>query len=430
VQLYLLINTFAKNKNQSNFKKIVMKKTVMLISFAFILLSGFAQKSAVVSAYNYHRDGKLDKAKEYIDKAITNEKTMNDAKTWFYRGNIYIDIYRSTNEEYRSLDPDALNVAFNAYEKAKSLDAKNEYTEQINAFMPIVGEAYFNDGANRFNDGMAALDVKDTTAAQVAFGGAVNSFEKAYEIYTAVGTDDTTTIYYVSVAAELAGQYDKARTNLEKLVEMNYNKSGIYSSLAGIYFKQDKDTEKALNTYALGRERFPDDLNLLLNQTNIYLAEGMTKEALANLEAAATLDANNATIFFAIGAKYNEISDDKERDMEIREDAFQKAVAAYERAIEINPDYFDPIYNMGALYVNKAAEMYDIAGQLDLSEQAKYDEMVAQAKSYLEESLPYLEKAHEMQPDDMATMASLKEIYTRLGMLDKAATIGDQMEGN
>ena len=85
---------------------------------------------------------------------------------------------------------------------------------------------------------------------------------------------------------------------------------------------------------------------------------------------------------------------------------------------------------MGALYVNKAAEMYDIAGQLDLSEQAKYDEMVNQAKSYLEESLPYLEKAHEMQPDDMATMASLKEIYTRLGMLDKAATIGDQMEGN
>lgn len=406
-----------------------MKKTVLLITFSIFLMAGFAQKAAVVSAYNYHKDGKLDKAKEYIDKATAHPKTMNDAKTWFYCGNIYIDIYRSTNEEYKNLDPEALNKAYEAYAKAKELDEKDQYTDQVNGFMPIVGEAYFNDGANKFNDGMAALDVQDTASAEVAFGGAVNAFEKAYEIYTAAGTNDTTTIYYISVAAELGMQYDKAKENLKKLVSMNYQKSSIYSSLAGIYYNQDKDVDMAMKTYQLGRERFPDDLNLLLNQTNIYLSEGMTKEALDNLETAAALDATNPTIFFAIGAKYNEISDDKDRDSAVREDAFHKAVQAYENAIELKPDYFDPIYNMGALYVNKAATITDIANNLPFEKQKEYEEMIALANDYLEKSIPYLEKAHEMQPDDMATMASLKEIYTRLKMMEKAEAIGAKMDG-
>ncbi len=407
-----------------------MKKTTLLIAFVMMMVGAFAQKAAVVSAYNYHKDGKLDKAKEYIDKAITHEKTMNDAKTWFYRGNIYIDIYRSTNEEYKNLDPDALDKAYEAYQKAKELDEKDQYTDQINNFMPIVGEAYFNDGANKFNDGMGALDVQDSAAAKKFFTKAVKSFETAYDIYKDAGTNDTTTIYYVSVAAELGQDWDKARTTLEKLVEMNYPKSSIYSSLAGIYYNQDKDLEKALEVYELGRERFPNDLNLLLNQTNLFLSEEMTEQALANLEAAAEMDTTNATIFFAIGAKYNEIADDKTKSGEMREDAFQKAVKAYERAIEIRSDFFDPIYNMGALYVNKAAVLIDSANNLPLDAQKEYEELTAKAQEYLEKSLPYLEKAHEMQPDDMATMASLKEIYTRLKMNEEAEAIGKEMQGN
>ncbi|MCB2219175.1 MAG: hypothetical protein KQI35_02185 [Bacteroidetes bacterium] len=406
-----------------------MKRTTLLITFVMLMVAGFTQKAAVVSAYNYHKDGKLDKAKEYIDKAITHEKTMNDAKTWFYRGNIYIDIYRSTNDEYRNLDPDALNKAYEAYVRAKELDDKDQYTNDINNFMPIVGEAYFNDGANRFNDGMGALDVQDSAAARNAFMGAVKSFEKAYDIYKEAGTNDTTTIYYISVSAELGQDYDKARSTLEQLVEMNYPKSSIYSSLAGINYNQDKDVEKALKVYEMGRERFPDDLNLLLNQTNMFLAEEMTEEALNNLEKAAEMDTTNATIFFAIGAKYNEIADDKSKSGEVREDAFLKAVNAYERSIAIRADYFDPIYNMGALYVNKAAVVIDSANNLPIDKQKEYEVLKSLADDYLKKSLPYLEKAHEMEPNDMATMASLKEIYIRLDMMDKKNEIEAEMDG-
>ncbi|MCB0804454.1 MAG: tetratricopeptide repeat protein [Bacteroidales bacterium] len=405
-----------------------MKRLFHLLIFVFFISAAIGQNNKVVSAYNYHKNGKLDKAKEAIDDATVHEKTMNDAKTWFYRGNIYIDIYRST--EYKDLDADALNKAWEAYKKAKELDDKDKYTSDINQFMPIVGESYFNDGANKFNQGMTAQDANDTTAAKQAFTGSMKSFEKAYEIYNEAGINDTTTVYYISVAAELAGKYDIAKEKLLTLKEMNYDKSSIYTSLANIYYKQDNDKDKALEVYAEGREKYPTDLNLLLNQTNLFLAEGMTDKALNNLEMAARIDTTNPTIFFAIGAKYNEVVDDTTKNEDMRKNAFNKAVNAYDKAIELDQNYFDPNYNMGALYVNRASALIDIANQLPLDQQDEYDAMIEEANDYLEKSIPYLEKAHELEPADRSTMISLKEIYTRLKMNDKLQEINAKLESN
>lgn len=379
----------------------------------------FAQNSAVQSAFNYQKNGKLDKAKEYIDNAVEHEKTIGDPKAWYYRGNIYIDIYNSPLELFRQLDPDALNVAYQSYTKALELDSKNAYTDEIVSKMPGLGELFFNEGARQYNAGIEAQNNLDTLGAVKSFGQSVSAFEQAYEIYTQAGINDTTTIFYISVAAELAGDYGKAKEKLVQLVAMQYPKPTIYSSLAGIYYEQDKDVNKAIEIYAQGRDRFPNDLNLLLMETNLFLAEAMTEKALNNLQEAARIDTTNATIFFAIGAKYNEVVDDTTKTDEMRKDAFDKAVVAYMRSIELKPDYFDPNYNIGALYVNKASNVITVANELPIEEQKKYDAMMEEANGYLTTCLPFLEKAHELQPDDVSTMVSLKEIYTRLGMMDK-----------
>ncbi|RLD38172.1 MAG: hypothetical protein DRI83_02870, partial [Bacteroidetes bacterium] len=80
-----------------------MKKLIMLLIAAFIVTGINAQNSKRTSAFNYFKNGKLDKAKEYIDPCITHEKTMNVAKTWYYRGNIYLQIALSKKPEYQSL---------------------------------------------------------------------------------------------------------------------------------------------------------------------------------------------------------------------------------------------------------------------------------------------------------------------------------------
>jgi hypothetical protein len=405
-----------------------MKKFIIVFTMMVLSTALFAQKSAIQSAFNYQKNGKLDKAKEFIDKAAEHEKTIGDPKAWYYRGNIYIDIYNSPLEAYRELDADPLAVAYDSYQRAIELDEKKAYTDDIVAKMPGLGELFFNEGARRYNAGIEAQNNLDSLGAKRSFGESVEAFEQAYTIYTTAGIIDTTTIYYVSIAAELAGDYDKAKLKLVKLIEMQYPKSGIYSSLATIYYEQDNDLNKAIETYALGRERFPNDLNLLLMETNLFLGESMTEEALENLQQAARIDTTNPTIFFAIGAKYNEVVDDTSKTEEMRKDAFEKAVIAYKKSIELKPDYFDPNYNIGALYVNRASSVISIANELPLEEQERYDALMEEANNFLESCLPYLEKAHELQPEDISTMVSLKEIYTRLGMSDKMKEIDAEIE--
>ena len=405
-----------------------MKKYVLLTAIIISTFFGYSQNSKVVSAFNYHKNGKLDKAKANIDPATVHPKTMNNAKTWFYRGNIYIDIYRSDDSTYKNLDPDALDKAYEAYTKATELDTKKQYTLEILQRMPIVGEAYFNDGAKKYNLGMSAMNEQDTVLAIEEFNNSVASFENAFDIYSEAGHIDTTTIYYISIAADLAQDYDKAKKSLETLIEMEYPEPSIYTTLANIYYKQDKDVDKALEVYAAGRMKYPKDLNLILNQTNVFLAENMTEKALNNLELAAVIDKENPTIFFAIGAKYNEVVDDTTKSEEMRQNAFEKATEAYNKAIELKPDYFDPNYNMGALYVNKAAATIDIANRLPLDAQDEYDKLKNEADDYLKTCLPYLEKARELDPEDRSTLVSLKEIYTRLKMYDELKEVNAKLQ--
>ena len=405
-----------------------MKKIALLLGLILAFYFGYSQNSKVVSAFNYHNSGKLDKAKENIDAASKHEKTMGKAKTWFYMGNIYIDIYRSQDSVYKNLDPDALDKAYKAYTKAMELDEKNVYKVDILTRMPILGESYFNDGANKYNVGMKALNAQDSVGALEAFDMSVKSFETAYKIYEETGRTDTTTVYYISIAAEFSKDFDKAKKSLQTLIDWNYPEPSIYTSLANIYYKQDKDAEKAIATYQAGRAQYPEDLNLLLNETNIYLAEGETEKALENLQLAAEIDKTNPTIFFAIGAKYNEVVDDTTRTKEMREESFEKAAEAYIKSIELKPDYFDPNYNMGALYVNKAATYIDEANDLPLTAQDEYDALKEKADELLSTCLPYLETAHELEPDDRSTLVSLKEIYTRLKMYDKLKEINAKLE--
>ena len=100
-----------------------MKKIAILtVVLMMIGIIAKAQDAKVVSAYNYLGKGKLDKAKESIDIATTHEKTMGDAKTWLYRGNVYIGIYTSILPAYKNLDTNALNIATDAYLKCLELD--------------------------------------------------------------------------------------------------------------------------------------------------------------------------------------------------------------------------------------------------------------------------------------------------------------------
>ncbi len=406
-------------------------KKLSLIFFAFITVAAvFGQKALRTTAFNDLRKGQLDKAMQNIEPTISDASTMSDPKTWFYRGNIYLQIHMSTNPEYKNLDPNALDKSYESYKKLLELDAKKEYYTEAIQNIFVISEQLYNQGVNHFKNGDSlnsnadlakanadfAKAKSDSTKAVADFSKALLSFERAVDVNATYGSVDTLAIFNAGLSADKANNFAKAKEYYGKVIVMNFPQPLVFNSLSDVYLKE-KDTLQALATIQTGRVKYPDNFNLLIAETNIYLAAKQNDKAMANLQEAVKTDPLNPTIHYAVGVNYftmNNLAD---------------AEKSYLKAIEIKSDYFEANYNLGALYVNQAATLIDKANKLPLSATAEYDALKLQADDVLKKSIPYLEAASKLDPSDKSTLLSLKEIYTRLNMLDKRKEIEAKLAG-
>ena len=149
--------------------------------------------------------------------------------------------------------------------------------------------------------------------------------------------------------------------------------------------------------------------------------------ALANLKIALEVAKDNPTIYLAVGNMYDFILSDTTKTMEERELAFVEAENAYKQAVELKPDYFDAMYNLGALYFNRGANILLAADELPLGD-PKYDVEKVKGDNYLKIALPYLESARVIEPENYETLFSLRQIYSRSGDLEKWKEVDEKMK--
>lgn len=393
-----------------------MKKLSLLLVLVITCSMMYGQRNNRTSAFNYLKNGELDKAKEYIDKTVEHSQTKEDARSWFYRGNVYLSIHMSEEPEYKALDDNALDIALDSYLKAQEYDTRKQYYTDIVTNLFIISEQFYNLGVENYNE--------------AAYLNAMKAFEKSMEVTQEIGSLDTMAMFNVALTAEVAGEYEVARKYYKNLLEMEYYTPDIFMSMGRISMIEG-DTIKALEHIASGREMYPEDFNLLINEINVYLLSGEVEKAVDQLELAVEKDNTNPTIFFAVGVAYDQLKTEKP---ESEDEYFEKAEKAYENAISLDPDYFDPTYNLGALYVNAAAVLIEEANKLPLDKDEEYNKLIEEANEYLNKAMPRLERALEIQPDDFNSMVSLKEIYTRLNKLEKLQEMNQRIkkhqEGN
>lgn len=358
-----------------------------------------AQKSVRTTAYNYLKKGKLDLAKENIDKAVAHEKTMNDAKTWFYYGNTYIQLATTQDEAFKNLDPDALQKAYEGYLKCMELDPKGTYKIQVIQDLTVIGNNYYTRGHDHFK--------KDE------FKDAYEQFNKAVEVNKSLDLNvDTLAIYAAAMSAMSAKMNEEAKTLYTQLADLNYNKAVIYSDLATIY-KEEGNLDMAKETLQKGIDKFPNDAGTLFAKINILLEEEKYEEVIESLEAAVQLAPENHTLYFVQGQSYEAMGDK------------DKAEQSYLKAIEINPDYSDAYYNLGALHYNKGVEKYTEANDLPIDAVEEYNKMAEEGNKSFLNAQPYFEKAFESLPDDQNLKNSLIQIYQKTKQNDKLSEINN-----
>ena len=393
-----------------------MKRTLVLFALIMLVSGAFAQmKKDRTSAFNYWNKKDLVKAKEYIDKAVAYPEASTDAKVWYYKGGIYLDIQISPARTI--LAPDALNIAFDAYTKARELDTKEEYKADIATRLAAIGGEFFNQGIAFYKENK--------------FDDAIPLFEKAINIGKNNHTIDTLANYGAALCLEKKAAADKSLLDkaIEKyqfLVDVKMKEATIYTSLASLY-KDKGNIEKATGILELGKSLYPGNTDLIVTEANLYISTNNHAKAISSLMAAKEKEPNNVSILYAIGVTYDLLKNDAKLPDDERAKYFDDAIAAYKETLKVDSNYFDAIFNLGAIYFNKGGEVINEANKLPINETAKYDKLLADGNNFLNQALPYLEKCEIMQPQDKPTLVSLKEIYTRLKNTDKLAKLNAKL---
>jgi len=366
--------------------------------------TGFAQKSNRTSAYMYMEKGQLENAKKAIDLAVKNAKTKNDPKTWLYYGRIYYDIASSPLPQFRKLDSLAASKAFMGLKKAKSLDVKKKVTKEADEYIKKLSAVFYAKGAEVFK-------VKD-------YDAAINYFKDAFQVSQELGTFDTTAAFNIGITGVLGKEPKVAAEYLKKCVDVNFNDPKIF-----IYYnralQQLGDTAGAEAAIKLGRSRFPNNLSLLLEQAQMYLERGQAQQLINSLKEAIAKkpdNPSNANFNFLIGKSFDDMGKP------------DSAEVYYNAAIKVNPKFFEAYYNIGAIYVNKAAKLQKTANDLPLSKSKEYATLEKEANANLQKSIPWLEKALALNPNDKPTIKGLKEAYARLKMNDKLKELMDKQK--
>ncbi len=140
--------------NKLKIKKIIMKKLFLLLAVITISFGAIAQKGKVTSAQSFIDQQMLDKAKEAIDQALTNEKSMNWFNTYFVKGKLCQAIFAADNPKYNAYYADPLAEAYASYEKAMQLDTKGGTKKKIIAQMIYnsLAQDLYAQGSKKFAD--------------------------------------------------------------------------------------------------------------------------------------------------------------------------------------------------------------------------------------------------------------------------------------
>ncbi len=381
-----------------------MKKVFLLLAVICISTGAFAQKGKVTSAMTFIEQGTLDKAKEALDQAMTDPKTMNWFNTYFAKGKLCQAVYKSDNPTFKAFYTDPLDEAYNAYEKAMQLDDKGGTKKRI-----ITGMVYNALALDLYSQGGTQFDTKD-------FAGALKSFETQIKITESdkyVGVTDTGMYYNAGLAAANAGKHEVAVKYFEKCAEMKYLGVTPYFQISQSYLQMG-DTLKAESLLKSLPDKFPGDKNVTLQLIDLYIKAGKNDEALKNLAIAKADDPGNYSLHFAEGIIY------------LNANKYDEAITDLTKSVELKPDLYDSQYGLGAAYINKASDMFVKAN--DIMDVNKYNTAIEEAMAVFAKALPNMEKANELKPDDVFAMRSLKELYYRLKMTDKYNAIKAKLD--
>tara|TARA_R110001592_G_scaffold162584_2_gene395914 strand:- start:41695 stop:42999 length:1305 start_codon:yes stop_codon:yes gene_type:complete len=432
-----------------------MKKILL---FASLVLSTamWAQEKPIISSavIAIDRNNDVKTAKEYIDEAekiitgkpLSEIKSKDLAKFYFYKGKINYRVSASEDEAIKALDPNALDKSLSGYENLLKLEKEtgsDRYTKDAQDQFQVLA----NDIARRGIEANGDKRWKD----------AYDDFMKTYELKQnpAIGLTDTNMLFNAAIMAQSGEMYQEAIDIYKNLIDMNYKgvtfkavnvetgdtaifpskpamermiklekfkdpmiegdiRASVYQSLIYIYSKTE-DKENYAATIAEGRAKFPENTALLKAELQIFFDNKEYDKALANLDQAIAQDPENVVMYYNKGVI-----------LQTELKRLDAAIEAYQKALEIDSMYSDALYMSSIIFIDSANAIGKKMNALPLNATSKYKALEKEQKAVFTTALPYLQKARKSNPTDGQVKNALMQVYRALKMYDKAKALAEE----
>jgi tetratricopeptide (TPR) repeat protein len=395
----------------NGFRKLMVPAIVLVIALPLK-----AQKDKISTAEMKLTSNELDliDAKAAIDQAAAFETTKTSPYMYLVKGKVYQRIYNSPVAQVKELSNDAAYISaasfldyFNSPIKKKAFeleDAKSAFLQSAvdvyNDHIRLLNEEKYDDAIRNLLTLKALLPFDD---------------QKLLEQNNLTAGKMTYAMY---AAAYSKGDSALQEKFLLELISMNYPDPKLYSTLARLYLDQDR-SEEAMKIINQGLEIRPGDQNLIREKINYYISRNETSLLMAEINAVIASDpenVDNSQYYYIRGSLYEQL---KKND---------SAKLSYTKALELNPDNYDANWNLGALLVNEANDLYKTIGIGGVTKASIDPKM----KAFYQEAKPYLEKALSNDAysavEKLSLSKSLKRIYDNLGEKEKSAAMFNSIQ--
>ena len=402
-----------------------MKKSLILAALVLISAGCFAQKNPLVKkakSYVSAENPDYVAARAAIKEALAAEPT---AENYYWAGMIgYTEVQNENYNQSQGKGKDitkAGEAAIESYDywmkadklaMVPTLDKKGrEVVDQKtrNNIVKRLTEYYKTQEFVRYAD-YANNESKDYEAAYQAFKRHISipdlEMMQTEKLQKEFPRDSIYNLFqfYTAAFAIQTERHEEALKLLEVLKDGNCEPIPVNQHLYQEYMIM-KDTAKAVESLQNAIKRFPSETWFLQNLINYYIRSGQEQTAVDYLAQAIEREPNVA--------QYHHIKGNLDEDLGHYEDALKD----FDEALRCDPKLADAMAGKGRVYYNQAVKLNEAAALI--VDNKEYKKALEEMNEVFRKSLPFFEKAHEMDPENTNYLKILKGLYYRFHMDEK-----------
>ena len=390
------------------------------------------------------------------DANVADAKKNTKASTWMARGKAYYDALIAPTEKLAENTPRAIFESV-VGEKANQTGEVSVngatyttlvypyFTAYVDAAGNIVGWKQTREVKEGLLDGIIEsytkayqLDPKQRDKIRQALDLAYNFYRRNANIYIGIAeykaaaqafvdayrvqgvpaydkADAENLVFAGRLATVVGGSGDTSMFKdgaeyLDQALAQGYcdEEGSLYYYLFHCYYGQ-RDSDKAFilkgrDALLEGIAKYPKNELILDGLMNLYTAEegvGDPKDLIELIDKAIDNSPDSIDLWYGRGRVYYKLND------------YDECIKSFSEVVRINPNDAQGYYLLGVFYTSKAEAKLNEVNERHYTVQAEYDRDSDAAVEMYKDALPFLEKAIELNPNDVNSIDLAKQIYFR-----------------